>query len=443
MKKIIRLFIFCIFSFIMMSINGYALSGNLSSSKGTTNPGNKVTIYYTINHTSPIFSIEGTLTCKGSGINKSLSLNYDDMSNSLKKKSYSLSVNPTSTGTISCSASNVKVLDYNTGKWNNLSNKSISIKVNANSSGSSSNNSIQKNNDNKNLSSDNNLKSLSVSNGVLSPEFKKDVTEYKVEVENEVEKIKINATANNKEATIKGTGEKQLKVGKNSYGVVVIAENGKTKTYTIIVTRKEENPVYVEIDQAKYQVVRSLKEIEIPKNFKETKITIQKEEVPALYDSMTKFTLIALKDENNNIKLYICDIDKGTYTLFQEEQFTLARVFIMDMPTSKIPNEYKEYKQYINGNEYSVYKLKKSSDYALFYALNLDTGIKNLYIYDQEENTIQRYTDEYSKKIEENYNHLFYLTIALCGVLVLLILLLFILLMKKSKRKKKNGKEKK
>ena len=61
----------------------------------------------------------------------------------------------------------------------------------------------------------------------------------------------------------------------------------------------------------------------------------------------------------------------------------------------------------INGNEYEVYKLKKSSDYALVYALNLDTGQKNLYMYDREENTMQRYITEYSDIIKEKYDKVF------------------------------------
>ena len=74
--------------------------------------------------------------------------------------------------------------------------------------------------------------------------FKMGKTSYEVTVPEKVEQVEVYATAQNAKATITGTGTKLLEKGKNTLSVVVTAEDGTTKTYTIYVTRKgieEEN----------------------------------------------------------------------------------------------------------------------------------------------------------------------------------------------------------
>ena len=430
MKKISQLI--CTFALFFMSFIIKVDAASISISASST----KVTVGSTVKITGKASSIAGKFSMSSSNSSVLSGGGSTFLDNS--SAAFTFKANKAGKATITLKA--VDAADYNEKVY--TGSRSITITVVNKTAGASSskNNASKSNNSNKNnenLSSDNTLKSLSVSSGKLSPEFKKGTTEYKVEVENDIKKIKINATANDKEASIKGTGEKSLKVGKNSFGIVVVAENGKTKTYTVVINRKEEDPVYVNIDKKQYQVVRDLKDIKMPKNFNQTTIKIEDKEVPALYDEITKFTLVALKDENNNVKLYICDVDKNTYTLYKEEIFEQERLLILDMPKKIVPTEYKKYTQMINGNEYEVYKLKKSSDYALVYALNLDTGQKNLYMYDREENTMQRYITEYSDIIKEKYDKLFYITLGLCGAIVLLIVILFIVLIKKGSNKKR------
>ncbi len=430
----IKYFIFSLLLLMGITIHPNAAT-TLSTSKSQVTKGSSFTV------TVKASSVAAwNLHVSASGPVKGCSLNVADSTADAKNttKTFSATCTSTATGTIT-----IKLTGDTTnaaGSTSNISTSKTVKVVSKSSGGSSSSNSYSGNNStsqNTNLSSENDLKNLTVSEGNLSPKFDADKTEYKVEVENEVESIKISATASDSNATVKGTGEKDLKEGKNSFGIVVVAENGRTKTYTVVVTRKAKDPVYVTVDDVEYLVITDFKDLEVPKNFKETTITIDDKEVKALYDDITKFTLVALQDENNNISWYICDVDTNTYTPFIEEQFTLARILILDMPSKIIPEGYKKYTQEINGNEYEVYKLNKNSDYALFYALNLDTGNKNLYMYDQEENTIQRYTSENSDRIQEKYDQLFYLTIGLCGLSAFLILLLFIVMINKGKKKHK------
>ena len=99
-------------------------------------------------------------------------------------------------------------------------------------------------------SNDNNLKELSVSNGTLSPAFDPSVTDYTVEVEEGVESIDINGSANHSKATVTGTGTKTLTYGSNPFEIKVMAENGETKTYNVVVNRKggEQTPDPTPVD---------------------------------------------------------------------------------------------------------------------------------------------------------------------------------------------------
>ena len=93
-------------------------------------------------------------------------------------------------------------------------------------------------------SSDNTLSSLSINPGSIN--FNKNTTEYYVKVDDSITEIKIDATANDSKATIKIEKPKKLVEGENKYKVIVTAENEKTKTYTIIVTKGDTQTSQVE-----------------------------------------------------------------------------------------------------------------------------------------------------------------------------------------------------
>lgn len=90
----------------------------------------------------------------------------------------------------------------------------------------------------KKLDDNANLKSLTVSVGTLSPSFSEDVTNYTV-VDVKSATIILGATAGNN-ASITGIGVKELKYGQNTFDIVVKAEAGNTKTYSIVINRIED-----------------------------------------------------------------------------------------------------------------------------------------------------------------------------------------------------------
>lgn len=97
-------------------------------------------------------------------------------------------------------------------------------------------------------STDNTLKSLGVSGFTMSPTFNKDTTEYSVTVPNATDKVIVNAEANDGKATFEVKGADNLQVGDNKVEVVVKAEDGSTKVYTINVKKEEKAEEKPELD---------------------------------------------------------------------------------------------------------------------------------------------------------------------------------------------------
>lgn len=101
-------------------------------------------------------------------------------------------------------------------------------------------NSVSKTINIKKYSTDNSLSSLTISKGTLSPIFNTNTTTYNVDVDKDVSSININAKATDSKATVIGIGTKSLSYGNNKFSIVVTAENGSKKTYTININRKDD-----------------------------------------------------------------------------------------------------------------------------------------------------------------------------------------------------------
>ena len=87
-------------------------------------------------------------------------------------------------------------------------------------------------------SSNNNLSSLSVNPGSVN--FSKSTTTYNLTVDHDVSTMSIQASAEDSKARVSGAGNKSLSVYGNRFNLVVTAEDGSTKTYTVNVTRRDE-----------------------------------------------------------------------------------------------------------------------------------------------------------------------------------------------------------
>lgn len=95
----------------------------------------------------------------------------------------------------------------------------------------------------KNGSPNNTLASLSVEGQNITPSFGKFVSEYSLIVDYSVSSINVAATLADGTAKMTGNGTTALKVGDNKIDIVITAENGDVRTYTINVVRKEQGKV--------------------------------------------------------------------------------------------------------------------------------------------------------------------------------------------------------
>lgn len=98
----------------------------------------------------------------------------------------------------------------------------------------------------KEKSNNNNLKSLTISNQEYTPEFSKTTTVYYLTVEQEIDKLFIEALPEDPKATVSGDKDVFLEVGVNYVEITVTSEAGSKKVYTLIVTRKGSSNAYLE-----------------------------------------------------------------------------------------------------------------------------------------------------------------------------------------------------
>lgn len=132
---------------------------------------------------------------------------------------------------------------------NNTTNSSNSTKTNTSSSNKTTNSSSTNSSNKK--SSNANLSNLGIRPNDFSG-FKEGTTSYDVTVPSDTDTIEIYATAQNSNAKISGTGSKKLETGKNTFSVVVTAEDGTKKTYTINITKSEGKGENTESIQEQY-----------------------------------------------------------------------------------------------------------------------------------------------------------------------------------------------
>ena len=173
------------------------------------------------------------------------------------------------------------------------------------------------------LSSNNNLKSLSVSNVNLN--FSANTLAYNVSVDNTVEKITVQYELEDSKATATLVADEKLKVGTNKIEVLVVAENGNSKTYTITVVRKD---VRSNVENNNDKIVQNLlDENVIPPiyvNVKESDENkeITKEVADALISSK-KSIFFEVTNESNGI-VYSLYLDGNTFKTLDPFSYELT-----------------------------------------------------------------------------------------------------------------------
>ena len=94
---------------------------------------------------------------------------------------------------------------------------------------------------NTSKSSDASLTKLLINSSKMNPAFNKDVTTYEISVSKDINKLQIDYATSDSKAKVNIVGNNGLKDGQeNIVEIIVTAEDGTTKTYTLKVTKTEE-----------------------------------------------------------------------------------------------------------------------------------------------------------------------------------------------------------
>lgn len=447
MKKIVNYIIFTIVTFLTFISTNYAYEFDVEITSNTVTVGNSVKM------TIKAIGIGGKFTLSSSDtsiatIDKSSQWIENESTNFVittkKAGTVNFIITPSDVSTTGSSPTDVylnpimKTITVNNKPTSNPS-------TGGNNSGTTTNTTPT-----KKKSTNNYLSSLTIEGYTLDKEFKKDETEYSIMVENDVNKIKINAQLDDSSATVTGIGEVEVKEEINKLEIKVTAEDGSTRIYTLNVTVKELDPIEVTINKKKYTVIRKEGVIEnIPENYEKSSIKIGEEEVLCYINKNTKNIIVGLTDEKGVSKFYSYDEKTKKYTLYNGYKIGGLYLNIISMPKDKIPSGYSKvsfnyddnklegYQPVNNNVTYAADDSVKGSDFYLVYAVNEVTGEAGTYMYDKLDGTIQRFNSNliltYKEKAD---NYLLYFLLSLV-VLATTIITFVIILMKKKKHKSK------
>lgn len=443
MKKAVKYLSLMICTFVISINYAKAASYDVTVTSKTVTVGNSVTLTIKGNDLAGRFDLSSSNSSVASLSNNSLFIDNDS-------KSITITTKSVGTTTITIIPTDVTAYDNNTITGNKTITITVEDKPTSNPS-TGGNNSGTTNNTTptKKKSTNNYLSSLTIEGYTLNKEFKKDEIEYSIMVENDINKIKINAQLDDSSAKVTGIGEVEVKEGINKLEIKVTAEDGSIRTYILNVTVKELNPIEVTIDKKKYTIIRKEGELEPPENYEKSSIKIGEEEVLCYINKNTKNIIVGLTDEKGVSKFYSYDEKTKKYTQYNGYKIGGLYLNIISMPKDKIPSGYsKVYFNYgdsklegyqsINNNvTYAADNSVKGSDFYLVYAVNEVTGEAGTYMYDKLDGTIQRFNSSliltYKEKAD---NYLLYFLLSLV-VLATTIITFVIILMKKKKHKNK------
>ena len=395
MKK----YILCLFTFLLLPISVYVGSASISiDGPSSVYVGDTVKISVTLSSSESLGSWNYNISYDDSKLSYvSTTANAagsvaDYVSGDGKKSvTYSWTYKATSAGTASFSVSGIDVYGFDESQMsiNGSTKKSIEVKKPNSVSGGGSNNGGNSGGNSRpstdyNYSDNNNLSSLVVEG--FEFEFDKNKTEYSINVPNETVSVKVGATAEDGKARVNGIGDFEVKEGDNLIEVIVTAENGDKKTYKLNVIVAEATPIEVNVGDSTYSVVRKADLLPTAlATYNASTTLIKGEEIPCFHSDITDFYLVGLRNSEGEIELYRYDASEDKFYVYNQLQLGGIYIALLDGDT---PDGYKLGTVKIGEKEYSAFV--KDGSYPLLYGINLESGEKNYYSYDENEGTIQK-----------------------------------------------------
>lgn len=444
MKKIYKYLCLVVISFTLLMPKIMAAGYSVSVTSTSVTIGNSVTL------TIKGSDIAGKFTITSSN-NSVVSLSSS--SAWIDNNSQSITLTTKNTGSATITVIPTDVTSYSGSTI--TGNKTITITVNKKVTSSNNSGSTSTPKPAAPKSTNSYLSSITIDGYELDSEFDKETLEYSATVKEGTEKIKINAQLADSSAKVTGTGEVAVSEGLNTFNIVVTAENGSKRTYTLKVTVKEYEPITVTIDNKEYTVVRKRNNLPvISEYFTAKEIKIKEDTVEGYYNETLNYEVVGLKNSAGNITYYI--YKDGKYTPYNEQIFNGKVLRILD---KELPRGYKKTNFSYNNSTITSYQEVKldlikntyaldnneisGNDFFLFYAIDIESGKEELYQYDAKEKTVQRYNtlmlDIYKEQSDTYYLYL------LCSILALGIMIItfatYVICSNKKRKKLKNQKK--
>lgn len=286
------------------------------------------------------------------------------------------------------------------------------------------------NNPGVSLSSNNALSSLTVSAGTLTPAFDPAITEYTLSLPSQSDRLTITANPSDSRATVQGDGDISLQDGETSLSVVVTAEDGSAKAYTITVQVAQAPTLFLDYNGQRLGVVKDVSQVTPPAGFAPAEpITYSGDTLPIWTDVSGKRTLVYLMDEKTSAQgFYLFSQTTGVQSPYLPILCGSVTYIYTDIPKelSSVPGltpaTVKAFGQTLNGWTYNDASLK---DFCVLYLMD-DAGSYGYYTYDSREETLQRFSgavfaDDAGQSLRVP---MLYVYIAGGAALVLLILLI-------------------
>ena len=408
-----------------------AASGTIKiSSSSTVVVGNTVTVTVTLSSSSALGAWEFDINYDSSYLrltsstaenNGTYFVNYGN--GSMKSKTYTLQFRALKSGTTNITVGSYDVYDWNESSMSiSRSNKKLTLMTQQELEAS--------------YSKDNNLKGISVVVGEetydLEPEFDRDTLEYTVTVPTGTTMVNVSEIKNDSTASVSGDGEIEVSEGLNTIPIVVTAQNGDEKTYNLIINVEDQNPINVKIDDKNYTVVKSDTLLTAPTTFTQSSIQIEEFDIPAFVNEDIGYTLVGLKDENGNIRLY--RYNNGEYSLYNE--FSSKSYILVPVSFSK-ELDYIKTTVEINGSVVDAYKYSEDTNLVIINAIDLETGDENLYLYDPSNGSAVVFDDTFVESTKDTIRNYTYVIFAFAGALFLMLILILGLLHSTKKKQKK------
>lgn len=249
-------------------------------------------------------------------------------------------------------------------------------------------------------SADNTLKSLSISPGALTPAFASSIYDYTVSLGENDSKLTVSAVANHSKAKVSITGNTDLKPGSNKVTIMVTAENGNKRNYTITVNKPVPETTAPEptvnktaaIDGVNYEIIEDYSLRPLPDNFAPTECDYNGQKVMAGKHAGNGITIMYLQavDDKGKSGFYVYDTVNKTFSPYIVLGVSeLSYVVLPISDNMEKPDGYKIADMTINDTTVKVLK-NGNDDFYLFYGMNSGGNI-GWYSYDTKENTVQRY----------------------------------------------------